>query len=208
MYYYALNKFGINIDERGGMLLTEHLIRSVLREAQPRKEPLVFGQRRAAVLVPLIEATEGLDVLLTVRTDLVEHHKNQISFPGGVIDETDVSVTEAAKRETFEELGIQPELITIAGPLDEHVTPSGFHICPVVGLIKKLPDLRLNAAEVSEAFTVPFAFFMDGTYREVKQIHFEGRNREVIYYYYGSRVIWGATAAMIDSLVRLIVAGT
>ena len=67
------------------------------------------GMSRAAVLIPLYERDGAHHVLLQVRTELVEHHKGQISFPGGVVDEGDVDLEMTALREAEEEIGLARE---------------------------------------------------------------------------------------------------
>ena len=54
--------------------------------------------RRAAVLLPLYEEAGETYVLFTRRTDTVEHHKGQISLPGGSEDAGDASPLATALR--------------------------------------------------------------------------------------------------------------
>ena len=67
--------------------------------------------RPAAVLVPLIDRTQGLSVLLTQRTPHLSAHAGQIAFPGGRIEESDADAVEAALRETEEEVGLRIRLL-------------------------------------------------------------------------------------------------
>jgi 8-oxo-dGTP pyrophosphatase MutT (NUDIX family) len=176
----------------------------LLRNALPlpdRKSLDLEGFRRAAVLVPVLPAGEGFGLLLTRRTDEVETHKGQISFPGGVKDPGDTDVVYTALRESEEELGIDPAAVSVLGLLDDLATPTGFVITPVVGLLGSLPSLTVNPVEVAEAFVLPVAFFRDPANGHVEQRLFRGENREVWFYGSGERLVWGATAMIIRSLL-------
>jgi len=76
------------------------------------------SQREAAIFVPLIDVDGAASLLFTQRTDIVSTHKNQVSFPGGHIDEGE-TVTAAAVREFCEEIlhgmdDLQEQLISAA----------------------------------------------------------------------------------------------
>jgi 8-oxo-dGTP pyrophosphatase MutT (NUDIX family) len=176
--------------------LREGLLRS------PRQEIQIAGFARAAVLVPLLETGGALEILLTRRTEEVDTHKGQISFPGGTVEGSDRGPEHTALREAEEELGLSPSFVTVVGVLDDHATPTGFVITPVVGLLQGVPPLFPNPREVAEVFRVPLSLFADETRarREVRQIL--GRTHDVWFYDTGTHVIWGATAAMIRSLLR------
>ena len=64
----------------------------------------------AAVLILLYPLNKNWYFFLTKRTDTVDHHKGQVSFPGGMVEENE-SLKDAALRETHEEIGIPPSNI-------------------------------------------------------------------------------------------------
>ncbi len=156
----------------------------------------------AGVLAPLFEKTGTIHLLLSRRTESVEHHKGQISFPGGVRDRSDRTIIDTALRETEEEIGIQRPSIEVLGVLDDFPTPSGFCITPVVGYLRSIPPLRLNSREVSEVFDVPLPFFLDSANERVERRLHGDRLTDVYFYRYGDYEIWGATAAMIRSFLN------
>jgi 8-oxo-dGTP pyrophosphatase MutT (NUDIX family) len=159
------------------------------------------GLRKAAVLVPLITASTGPDLLLTLRTHTVETHKGQVAFPGGMADEGDGDATETALREAEEELGLRRHCVVVAGLLDELETPTGFHVTPVVGLVEELPVLEPNPHEVAEVFRVPLAFFADPASGMAELRVIRGRQFTTWIYTYEGRTIWGVSAAIIRSLL-------
>jgi 8-oxo-dGTP pyrophosphatase MutT (NUDIX family) len=155
----------------------------------------------AGVLVPLFEKMGTLHLLLSRRTESVEHHKGQISFPGGARDQSDRTIIDTALRETEEEIGIQRPRIEVLGVLDDFQTPSGFCITPVVGYLQSIPPLHLNPQEVSEVFDVPLSFFLEKANERVEQRRRGSTVANVYFYRYGNYEIWGATAAMIRSFL-------
>lgn len=170
--------------------------------AEERKGLEIRDFRRAAVLVPLVQSDDGLNLLFTRRTESVETHKGQISFPGGVVDDSDKDAIHTALRETKEEIGIESSRVTTLGLLDDIATPIGFIITPVVGLLEGNPELRLSETEVAEVFQTPLSFFADTGNGTMKYREAAGRRYEVWSYDTGRHVIWGATA----NIIRLLLA--
>jgi 8-oxo-dGTP pyrophosphatase MutT (NUDIX family) len=162
------------------------------------------GFKKAAVLVPLVASKEGLSVLLTLRTNDVESHKGQISFPGGMQDDTDKSMIETAVRETHEELGINPNTVEILGLLDDHPVPSKFIITPVVGYLKESPEYSPQPAEVAEVFSVPLSFFLDERNGTTEEREFQNKIFTVWHFHFGKYHIWGATAAIIRDFLSVM----
>src|SRR5690242_18924635 len=157
---------------------------AALREAtrgdhdlNPGMTPPSTALRPAAVLVPLINRPEGMSVLLTQRTPHLTAHAGQISFPGGRIEESDADPTEAALRETEEEVGLPRDHVRVIGRLDTYVTGTGFEITPVVGIVKVPFSLAIDPFEVAEAFEVPLSFVLDPKKHRRMTREFEHRTR-------------------------------
>jgi 8-oxo-dGTP pyrophosphatase MutT (NUDIX family) len=155
--------------------------------------------REAAVLIPVVPRRE-LTVLFTQRTDTLARHPGQISFPGGRVDPGDGSPIETALREAEEEVGLARALVEPIGFLDGYRTGTGYHVTPVVALVKPSFSLRLQQDEVAEAFEVPLAFLMDAANHQKHAREWRGRSRSYWAMPYGERYIWGATAGMLKNL--------
>lgn len=161
--------------------------------------------KAASVLLPLFKKDGELSILFTQRTDNVEHHKGQISFPGGMRDPEDPDSVSTAIRETWEEVGIEPSLIQIIGELDDHPTVSGFNITPFVGRISYPFTTQICKEELSEAFSIPLAFFLDeSNCREESLVDSDGNKRVFFVFKFQNYRIWGATAAIIRNFIDVI----
>jgi 8-oxo-dGTP pyrophosphatase MutT (NUDIX family) len=164
--------------------------------------------RPAAVLVGIVERNDGPAVLLTQRTEHLTNHAGQISFPGGSAELDDVDSIATALRETREEVGIGAESISPFGYLDGLDTVSGFHVTPVVADIDAAFVATPDPREVAAVFEVPLAFFIDPANLRFRRMEYRGRPRDIVEFHFGDRNIWGATAAMLLSLVRRMEAVT
>lgn len=156
---------------------------------------------RAAVLVPIFERSGEPHFLLTKRTEDVEHHKGQISFPGGTVDEVDGDITSTALRETEEEIGLCRDHIRVCGIISDIAIPTGFVVTPVVGFLDMLPSLTLNRQEVESVLEVPFSFFLEQNNKRIVKMLRGGTLRDIYFFNYGEHEIWGATAAIIESFL-------
>jgi 8-oxo-dGTP pyrophosphatase MutT (NUDIX family) len=160
----------------------------------------------AGVLLPFFEKEGELHLLLTERTNSVEHHKGQISFPGGARDVADASIIETALREAEEEIGLPRECVEVLGTWNDVWTPTGFVITPVVGFLSSVPSLKMNSSEVANILEVPIALFLDRTKERVEQRMRDGKRFDVYFYDFGELEIWGATAWITRSILAEIVA--
>lgn len=159
---------------------------------------------RAAVLVPLVERPQGLTVLLTRRTDHLQDHAGQISFPGGRVEPGDADDLATALREAEEEVGLARALVTPIGRLDTYVTRTGFEVTPVVGLVAPPPSLAPDPFEVAEVFEVPLAFILDPASRQRQSRIYAGKTRYFYVFPWQDYYIWGATAGMLVNLADLL----
>jgi 8-oxo-dGTP pyrophosphatase MutT (NUDIX family) len=161
----------------------------------------------AAVLVPVVNRPEGLQLLLTQRSPDLPDHPGQISFPGGRVEDDDASLAAAALREATEEVGLPAERVAVLGTLADYETVTGYRVTPVVGWVEPPFVVTPDPVEVAEVFEVPLAFLLDPVNQ---QRHFRmlgERRRDYWAIPYRERYIWGATAAMLMILDRTLRAG-
>ncbi len=156
--------------------------------------------RMSAVLIPVVAREPSPTVLLTLRPAHLSAHAGQIAFPGGKIDETDTSPVAAAVREAEEEVGLNPHLVTPLSLLDLHNTGTGFRIIPVIALVDPSFTALPQRGEVEDVFEVPLTFLMSEA-NHVTQIRDFKKQRVQFYAMeYETRMIWGATAAIIRNV--------
>jgi 8-oxo-dGTP pyrophosphatase MutT (NUDIX family) len=145
-----------------------------------------------------------MSVLLTQRTPHLSAHAGQISFPGGRIEKSDADATEAALRETEEEVGLTRDHVKVIGRLDTYVTGTGFEITPVVGIVKVPFPLAIDPFEVAEVFEVPLSFVLDPANHRRMTRDVEHRTRIFFVLPFENRNIWGATAGMLVNLAEVL----
>lgn len=192
-------------------LLNEETIVRRLREAPPDTEldtlaQAYAGLRQAAVLVPLLYHNEQWHLLFTRRTETVNSHKGQVSFPGGAADPEDDSPEATALREAYEEIGLRAEDIHILGRMQERPTISRFLVTPVVARVPWPYPFRLSPNEVGRVFTIPLDWLADPAHREVRPRAVpEAVYERVIYYQeYDGEILWGASAHITLGLLRAL----
>ena len=173
--------------------------------SQRTKKTIVDGNfKPSGVLLPLFYKDDKYHILFTKRTEDVEHHKGQISFPGGAYDEGDETLMATALRECYEEVGIKSEDVEILGELDDVVTTTRFVISPFVGFIPYPYKFNVNVNETDELIEVPIQALLDEKiYREELMIR-EGRPCPVYFFHYNSHIIWGATAGILKQFLDLV----
>jgi len=157
------------------------------------------------VLALLYERADTLCLPFTCRTETLELHKGQVSFPGGARELQDTDLAATAKRETREELGIPEGTVTILGPLTPLFIPvSGFCVYPYVGFAHGDPVMVPDAAEVAEVLEVSLPQLRDPAIRE-EEVHWrEGQRFEIPVYRIGTHRIWGATAMILAEFLVVL----
>ena len=184
---------------------TKEDLRTLLTERWPRRiEDCGPDYKEASVLMPLFIKDSRYWLLFMRRTDTVEYHKGEVSFPGGVVDEDDKSLEYTARREAFEEIGIKSEDIEILGQLDDIVTmTSQFVIHPFVGFIPYPYEFTLSQREVDHLIKVPVRFFFDSSPPQPHPIDNYEHISESPAFVYEGVVIWGATERILENFVDL-----
>jgi 8-oxo-dGTP pyrophosphatase MutT (NUDIX family) len=181
-------------------------IRSILTQRVPVIVPPDPTRRQAAVLVPLFKHTTDYHLMFTKRTETVRYHKGQVSFPGGSFEPADGDLLTTALRESYEEVGLRPEHVSILGRLDDLATFStSFTISPFVGLIPYPYLFRPDPIEVAIVFDASLSALADPTVRRrYVRARDDGAMIEDYEFHVNGHVIWGATARIIHHFLSII----
>ena len=171
-----------------------------------RNRSVINGKqlRHSAVLVPLLTMHGSHHILFIRRSQQVEHHKGEISFPGGGCEKDDGSFEKTALRETLEEVGIQPQDVVVLGMMDDMETVSTrYRVTPVVGVIPYPYSFRIGADEVDEIIIIPLFSLLDEENGRKESIVRQGKTYTGPVYHYKGYVIWGATARIVKNVLTL-----
>lgn len=159
---------------------------------------------RAAVLIPLHNRQGDWHVVLTKRSERVEHHKGEISFPGGSMDSGDPDPEFTALRESDEEIGLRREHVKIIGRVDDIVTVSRFHVSAFVGAIDAEVSpyaWQPQCAEVQEVLEIPLTHLLDVSNRVEVPRQRDGRLTLVEGFRFEEHIVWGSTARMLNNFL-------
>ena len=168
--------------------------------------PTQENYRAASVLVPIVNRTPDITILLTQRTEDMPSHAGQVAFPGGRRQENDADAVATALRETEEEVGLDRKFVDVIGSYDPYRTGTGYEITPVVGIVTPGFTTRADPREVADVFEVPLDHFLDAANHRIDSRQYQGRERRFYAMPYGRRYIWGATAGMLKNLQFILTA--
>jgi 8-oxo-dGTP pyrophosphatase MutT (NUDIX family) len=178
----------------------EEVLRSALDPA-PAHAPAP-GDRLAAVLAPVVESPEP-SLIFTVRSDALSRHPGEVSFPGGLVDEGE-SAADAARREAYEEIGLDPSLPRLVGALPAvHTYVSAILVVPFVGLLGSSPGLFAAEAEIKEIIRVDLAR-LAALEEPMELPRADGTRWNGWAYPVDDHQIWGATGLMVHSFLEVL----
>ena len=160
-------------------------------------------QKRASVIIPLLEVECEVFVMLTQRSKRLRSHAGQVSFPGGKQDQRDANSLETAIRETREEIGLPKEKIEIIGTLDQILSLHHYLVTPFVAIIPGDFVPIPNEDEIDAVFKVPLSFFMKNDQHWTEE--FETPFAKVLTHHFKFEGfdIWGLTAKLILRLLEI-----
>ncbi len=143
-------------------------------------------------------------VLLTQRASYKGTHSAQISFPGGKTALNDSSLEHTAKRETFEEVGIDSDSIhTIRELTTVFIPPSNFLATPFIGYTNQRPLFNTNY-EVAATIEVLLEDLLNDENISTVEMSTSYMNKvNVPCFKLDNYIIWGATAMMLSEIKEL-----
>jgi len=159
---------------------------------------------QSAVLILLYEENGVICFTLTERTQTVEHHRGQISLPGGA-RETDEKLSSTAIRETQEEIGIYAYDVDLIGALSPLFVPvTGFIINPFVGIINANFDPQPAPEEVETVFSVPVNELLNDDNELQEKKNLRGYYVNIPYFLLSGHKVWGATAMILSEFKTVL----
>jgi 8-oxo-dGTP pyrophosphatase MutT (NUDIX family) len=163
------------------------------------------SRKPSAVLIPLFYRDGLLHLLFTRRSQLVRYHKGEISFPGGGYHKEDGSLEQTALRESFEEIGLEPQNVEVMGELDDVPTRnSNYIITPFAGLITPPKQYRVSEFEICEMIEIPIeGLLAEGCFEEIRQPDPTDVLDIPFVYHYQDKTITGATARILRQFLGI-----
>lgn len=199
-----------------------------LKHQLSENQALFIGEEtafRSAVLIPIVEVDGEWHILFEVRSFTMRKQPGDISFPGGRIDATDASPMAAALRETYEELGVDPKMITIIGELSPYIVSPSFVVYPFIATFDMEQLIHAyNKVEVHEVFTIPIKWLLnyepymhevsiepvpspDFPYEKIAngdQYRWTAQSKEQWFFDYEKYTIWGLTAMILKHFIGVM----
>ncbi len=162
--------------------------------------------KKAAILALFYPDKKGkTHFLLTLRAQYNGTHSSQISFPGGKFDLHDKTLENTSLRETYEEVGIPPEEVTILKQLSNvYIPPSNFLVTPFLGFLTHTPSFIKNH-EVQKTISVSLSDLLSrNAISETTLSTSYAKNITVPCYVLNNYTVWGATAMILSELKDLM----
>ena len=170
-----------------------------------QKSEIIDASRMpSAVLVPVYYKQGQYYILFTRRTEKVKNHKGEISFPGGAYQEGDGRLVNTALRESAEEIGLKAGEVGVLGELDDTASrSSNYIISPFVAFIPWPYQFEADEAEVEEIIEIPISALLDKDCLRQETEIVDGKAVTSYFYHYQGRVIWGATARILNQFLDI-----
>jgi 8-oxo-dGTP pyrophosphatase MutT (NUDIX family) len=160
----------------------------------------------SAVLVCFYPEGDSVYLAMMLRPTEPGHHSNQVSFPGGRVEEGDETFENTALREAQEEIGLEPSEVEVIGRLSSVYIPvSNFLVQPVVGYAHQRPHFRINEKEVMRVVEADCRLLSKESLRGSTVFKTaSGAEIEAPYYEIQQLKVWGATAMMLSELEMIL----
>ena len=163
---------------------------------------------KPSAVMLLIFPKEGKDhIVFMKRTSKYtqDKHAGQISFPGGALDDTDLTLAACAQRETFEEMGIHQRDYQVIGQLTQlYVYVSNFMIYPFVGWTDKTLEFVKEDEEVDKVITCAIEDFLDPSMKQTTDLKIRNTIlKNVPYFDLEGEILWGATSMILNEFLNI-----
>ncbi|MDL2314150.1 CoA pyrophosphatase [Desulfovibrio sp. OttesenSCG-928-C14] len=159
---------------------------------------------------PMLPTLPTLPMLLDWRVLLIRRccykgvHSGQVALPGGKREPEDRDFLATALREAGEEMGVDPALVRVAGPLSSlYVAASGFVIHPFLAVNQGITAFTPEAREVETYRQVPLRICDPAKAESLRLMFSGGAFNPAPAWRYQDFTIWGATAMILAELYEL-----
>lgn len=160
---------------------------------------------QSAVLIALFNEKNLIKFPLIRRPKYNGSHSGQMALPGGKFEPNDISLKNTAIRESYEEIGIQPENVEIIGSLSElYIQVTNIQVTPYVGIINTKPYFKIDKREVDELYIADLSEIQNPNNKFKENWNIQGTNIDVPYYKLQDQIVWGATAMILSEFEQLI----
>ena len=162
--------------------------------------------KASAVLLPVANRPQGPTLVMLKKAAKLRLHAGQISFPGGGI-EVQETAQQAALREAWEEIGLEPQRVEILGALDDDRTyVTNYHIRPLVAWIQDPPlTWRADPSEVERVLELPLAEVIAAEPVSFLEFAIFGHPfRAPRYEFADGTIVWGASARILAKFIERV----
>jgi len=162
--------------------------------------------KKSGVLILFYNKGEETHLVLIQRPIYNGTHSGQIAFPGGKVEESDKDIIHTALREANEEVGVEMNDVEVIGQLsDVYIPVSNFLVTPVIGVINYTPRFIPELREVAEIIELRIGHLIEVETLRLNKIKLSnGLQMEVPTFEFNQKIIWGATALMLNELRYLL----
>ena len=165
-----------------------------------------INPREASVMMLFYPKNDEPHLVMILRNSYKGVHSSQIGFPGGKVEKFDTSLEDTALRETFEEIGVDRELITIVKPFTSlYIPPSNFKVYPFLGYATEELTFNPDEREVFGIIEMPLSTLMDDNTKVSKTLSTSYMEEvDVPAFKFEEYYIWGATSQMLNELKEVL----
>jgi len=184
--------------------ITSHIKMAPLERVNSLQEPIYISltAKKAAVMMLFYPKERETHLVLIKRNSYPGVHSSQIAFPGGKVDPEDVDYRQTALRETFEEIGISEDKISVVKDFTPlYIPPSDFLVYPFMGVCSTEIEFVLQQEEVAGIIEVPLKTLLDESIISNKILDTSyAKSLKVPVFEIEGHIVWGATAMMLSEL--------